>query len=559
MKKTFTINISGIIFHIDEDAYEKLNGYLGILKSHFKTTDGQDEIISDIEGRVAELLQERMQEQKQVVTIEDIDEIIEIMGQPSDFIEDDAEPHEEQASTSRASKRLYRDPDNQIIGGVCSGIAAYFNVDALWVRIIFLILLLGFISPIIYLVLWAVIPKARTTAEKLEMKGEKVNVSNIEKSIQDELHNLKDKINDLTSKTKDSLKKKEGTSNTVIEDFFGFILSILKIILRIVVIIAGVILFIIGLSFLVGFIVSFFGWGGFMYFDNHDLITLPFPSIIGLISNDIESVGLLRVGLLMFLGIPIIMLIYGAFRMIFRIEGIRHIGFAAFNIWIIGLIITLFFTFKIGRNFKHDVTVKKPVEFVQPAVDTLSISANQIQIDAIYDEYGNNIYLDEPNLVITEEGKIFSYVRLRIRKSPDDNYHFTKHIYSKGRTSMDAEENTNHTIHYIQLTDSTMVIDPLFIIEEGESWHDQQINLELQVPLYKAVKLDWNLRNILRHHGYYSTYHLPGKTWVMTDDGLKKASEVPEPEEPEPTSKLNKPRDKQKSLTFIMLQNVMAI
>jgi len=104
-----------------------------------------------------------------------------------------------------------------------------------------------------------------------------------------------------------------------------------------------------------------------------------------------------------------------------------------------------------------------------------------------------------------------------------------------------------------------MVIDPLFIIEEGESWHDQQINLELQVPLYKAVKLDWNLRNILRHHGYYSTYHLPGKTWVMTDDGLKKASEVPEPEEPEPTSKLNKPRDKQKSLSFIMLQNVMAI
>jgi len=559
MKKTFTINISGIIFHIDEDAFEKLNNYLDILKGHFRKTVGMDEIISDIEGRIAELLQERLKEQKQVVSIEDIDEIIEILGQPSDFVEDEAEAQAEYIPEDGGSKRLYRDPDNQIIGGVCSGIAAYFNVEVLWIRIIFLILLLGFISPIIYLVLWAVIPKASTTAEKLEMKGEKVNVTNIEKSIQEELHNIKDRINDLTGKTKDTFKKKGGTSNTVIENFFGFIISLLKILLRVIVIIAGVVLLLLGLSFLAGFIVSFFGWGGFMYVDNHDLITFPFPSLIGLVSNDIEAVGLLRVGLLMFLGIPIIMLIYGALRMLFHFEGIRHMGFAAFNIWIIGLIITLFFTFRIARNFKHDVTVAKPIEFVQPAVDTLSISANQFQIDQVYVEYGNNMYLDEPNLVITEEGKVFSYVRLRIRQSPDAYYHFTKHVYSRGRTTLDSEENTNHTIHYYQQTDSTLVIDPLFIIQKGESWRDHQVSLELQVPLNKAVRLDWNLRKILRQQGYHSSYYLPGKTWVMTEDGLKIASELPKPEEPKQTSKLNRMRDKQNTLTFIMLQNMMAI
>ncbi len=526
MKKTLTINISGIIFHIDEDAYDKLSNYLDILKSHFKKTVGKDEIITDIEGRIAELLQEQLKEQKQVVSIEDVDEIIKILGQPSDFLEEEEESQEEFVADDKATKRLYRDPDNQIIGGVCGGIAAYLNLDALWVRIIFIILLLGFISPIIYLVLWAVIPKARTTAEKLEMKGERVNVSNIEKSIQEELHHLKDKINDLTSKTKDSFKKKGRTSSTVAEEIVGVFVSFLKIILKIVIIAAGIVLLIIGLGALAGFAVSFFGWGGFMYVDNHDLVTFPLPTFLGLISNDVEALGLMRVGLLMLIGIPIIMLIYGALRMIFRFEGLRHIGFAAFNIWIISLIITLFFTFRIARNYKHDITVKKPIEFYQPASDTLLVSANQAQFDDVYNEYGDNIFLDGPNIVLTEEGRILSYVKLNIRKSPDDNFHLIKHVYSRGRTVMDAGENTNYTLHRIVQTDSSLLINPYFTIREDEVWRNQQISFELQVPLYKAVKLDRNVRELLRYQGYHSSYHLPGKTWVMTEDGLKEPDEA---------------------------------
>ena len=559
MKKTFTINISGIIFHIDEDAYDKLNNYLGILKSHFTKTVGKDEIISDIEGRIAELLQERLQEQKQVVSIEDIEEIIEILGQPSDFIEEEAEAQAAGEPEERVSKRLYRDPDNQIIGGVCSGIASYFNLDALWVRIIFLILLIGFISPIIYLVLWAVIPKATTTAEKLEMRGEKVNVTNIEKTIQEEIHNIKEKFNDLTGKTKGSFKKKERDTNTVAENIADFFLSLLKIVFRVIVIIAGIALLIMGLVFLSGFMISFFGWGGLVYVDNHDMITFPLPALIGLISNDIEAIGLMRVGLIMLIGIPIIMLIYGATKMIFRFEGIRQIGFIAFNIWLIGLIITLFFSFKIARNFKHDATIRKQVEFYQPSVDTLWISSNQQLYDDVYEEYGNSTYFAGPNLVITEEGEIFSYARLRIRKSADQEFHLHKHVYSRGRTEIDAENNTDHITHNIYQSDSSLVIDPYYQVVTGQSWRNQEVMLELQVPVGKAVQLDWNTRKLLRFQGNYSSYYLPGKTWIMTEDGLKEESELPRPSGEATTGKLKKNANRKNTLTFIMLQNIIAI
>ena len=141
MKKTLTINISGIIFHIDEDAYDKLNAYLDTLKRHFTKTQGKEEIISDIEGRIAELLQERISDAKQVVTIDDVSEVISLMGEPWEFETEAEEEKEASASPEdiKGPKRLYRDPDRKVIGGVAAGVAAYLNVDVLWVRLAFVL------------------------------------------------------------------------------------------------------------------------------------------------------------------------------------------------------------------------------------------------------------------------------------------------------------------------------------------------------------------------------------------------------------------------------------
>lgn len=128
MKKNFTANISGIIFNIDEDAFEKLNAYLDSIHRHFSGEDSKEEICNDIESRVAEMLQDRITETKKIITIEDVAEVIGVMGQPFEFNEDEPESKDEPRKP-RGAKRLYRDTDDKVIGGVASGMAAYFNTD----------------------------------------------------------------------------------------------------------------------------------------------------------------------------------------------------------------------------------------------------------------------------------------------------------------------------------------------------------------------------------------------------------------------------------------------
>lgn len=195
MIRTISINISGQVFNINEDAYGKLNSYLNALKNKFSSTDSGDEIIADIENRIAELFAEHLPP-RQAIELGDVDKIIEIMGAPEDYVnedEDDSNSTNNSKSTSyKESKRLFRDTDNKVFGGVASGVGAYFDVDPVYIRLIwilsFLIYGFGFIP---YIVLWIVIPEAKTTAEKIQMKGEPVNIDTIEKSIREEFESLK--------------------------------------------------------------------------------------------------------------------------------------------------------------------------------------------------------------------------------------------------------------------------------------------------------------------------------------------------------------------------------
>ncbi len=213
MKKTMTVNINGIVFHIDEDAYVRLSAYLERIRGHFESDVGCDEIISGIESRIAEVFQEKKQDQRQVVTIEDVEEAISQLGEPSQISgEEDAkektrESEEPETEDEYAPKRLFRDPDNKYIGGVCGGLGAYFHIDPTWIRIIFLITLFAYsFGLILYIILWIVIPKARTMGDRLSMRGEKINLSNIEKSIKEDLNDIKKNLENLSA-NKGSKKK----------------------------------------------------------------------------------------------------------------------------------------------------------------------------------------------------------------------------------------------------------------------------------------------------------------------------------------------------------------
>lgn len=195
MKITVSINLGGYSFNIDEDAYAELKRYLKNLDLHFAGEESSSEILSDIETRMAELFRTKITTYKQVINIDDVNQAISVLGTPEDISDNDG-PSARDKFASPGYHRMYRDPDHRIIGGVCSGMAAYWDLDPVLVRIIFIILVIaGGVGALVYLILYIVIPEAKTTAQKIEMKGDPVNIHNIKDSVKKEFDNVRKNMN----------------------------------------------------------------------------------------------------------------------------------------------------------------------------------------------------------------------------------------------------------------------------------------------------------------------------------------------------------------------------
>jgi phage shock protein PspC (stress-responsive transcriptional regulator) len=191
MKITVSVNLGGYSFNIDEDAYSELKRYLKNLELHFAGEESSAEILSDIETRMAELFRAKITGYKQVITIEDVREAISVLGTPEDISDNDGKSARDKF-TAPGHHRMYRDPDHRIIGGVCSGMGAYWGIDPLVLRVIFAaITLAGGLGVLVYLILYIVLPEAKTTAQKIEMKGEPVNIHNIKDSVKQEFENVR--------------------------------------------------------------------------------------------------------------------------------------------------------------------------------------------------------------------------------------------------------------------------------------------------------------------------------------------------------------------------------
>jgi phage shock protein PspC (stress-responsive transcriptional regulator) len=190
MKITVSINLGGYSFNIDEDAYAELKKYLRNLELHFAGEESSSEILSDIETRMAELFRTKLTSYKQVIDIKDVQQVMTVLGTPED-ISDSEGPTIRDKFSSPGYHRMYRDPDHRVIGGVCAGIAAYWNIELWVVRFIFLVLAMMGVGILIYLILYIVLPEARTTAEKIAMKGNPVNIHNIKDSVKQEFDTVR--------------------------------------------------------------------------------------------------------------------------------------------------------------------------------------------------------------------------------------------------------------------------------------------------------------------------------------------------------------------------------
>lgn len=311
MKKTLTVNLGGTVFHIDEDAYRLLDNYLSNLKIHFRKEAGAGEIIDDIERRISELFAEKLTAGSQVITITDVEEVIARMGKPEDMeAENDSEPSVGNATRTTIHRRLYRNPDDKLLGGVISGMAAYLGWDVTLLRLLLLVVLIcgvGILIPV-YIVCWLVIPEARTAAEKLSMRGEAVTVENIGKTVTDGFEKVANGVNDYMKSDKPrTFLQKLGDALVMVAGWF------FKICLVIFAIICSPLLFVFGVVFvalLFAAVMVAIGGGAALIsmFPTFDVIlpTSPLSAIVMYIA------GILLVG------IPLVSLVWAIFSQIFK-------------------------------------------------------------------------------------------------------------------------------------------------------------------------------------------------------------------------------------------------
>lgn len=346
MKKTLTVNLGGIVFHIDEDAYRLLDEYLCNLRLYFRKQEGAEEIVNDMENRISELFQEKVDEGTQVINITFVEEIIARMGKPEELagMEEEAKTNENTSSkysqsaytgTMGGQKRLYRNPDDKILGGVMSGLAAYLGWDVTLLRLIAVVLLVGGLGTlvVVYIVCWLIIPEARTAAEKLNMRGQPVTMENIGKTVTDGFEKASRDVNDFinSDKPRNFIQKLADVLVAIV----GFLLKACLLVFAVIFAPVVIILLFVVILLIITALVNGLGAGTFLY----DLLPLsdwavvsasPMTAIIACISMVILTV------------IPLICLLRLILRQFFNWKPMNiGLKWSLLAFWIAGLVVFL--------------------------------------------------------------------------------------------------------------------------------------------------------------------------------------------------------------------------
>lgn len=607
MKKVININFQGRVIPIEESAYDVLKVYVESLRRFFANEEGRDEIINDIEGRIAELFGESLKKGSTCITDEDVNNVINSMGRPEDFEGEESNMQSQlggnqqqqqsnfhQYTEPGASRgRLYRDTNEKMLGGVCSGIAAYFRIDPTVVRLLFLVLFFGggsgfllylllwiilpskpldhvtsnrrlyrnpedkviagvasgiatyfdiavwiprlifalplvvgifssFVSSlfwfefnpfpgfifgsfggtlfVIYAVLWAVIPEAKSASEKLEMRGEKVDLNTIKNTIQEDLEGFKARAEkwggEFSEKAKEfssefsatvnekskqfaseagNVSKKSGNKlanaiGILFKAFFLFLAGILAftILVALLGMIAGsVSVFPLKSFFLEGFWQNFLAWA--------TLILFLFVPAVGLLT------WLVR-------------------RIIGATAGSKYLGFTFGGLWTLGWISVVLLIASIAQNFDAGAKDKGEIKIVQPTTNKLTIKVAESNLRVVSGKW----FKMDGLLRMDEDSLELNNVRVRIAKSQDSLYHVSYVKFSNGSDENAALKNINQINYGATQADSVLYLDRGFKLNKGTKFRNQGVTVTVFVPVGKKIEIDENVSRRLNHISFNS-------------------------------------------------------
>ncbi|QDO94327.1 PspC domain-containing protein [Formosa sediminum] len=489
MNKTVNINLAGTFFHIDEDAYQKLQRYLDAIKRSFTDSQGRSEILADIEARIAELFTERVKHDKQVISTKEVEEVIAIMGQPEDYLVDD-EIFEDEPTTSPRSKsikKLYRDTSNSYIGGVASGLGHYLGLDAIWIRLIWVLLALGSMGTfvLIYILFWILVPEALTTAEKLTMTGEPVNISNIEKKIKKGFEGVSDTVKNVDYEKYGS--KVKSTSKSFFDTIGDIIMFFLKLFAKFI----GVLLVLFSALSIFALLISVLSLGSSSFFHPW---WMDYPDAVNTTGLPIWLGSLL---VFFTVGIPCFFVLYLGLKIL--INNLKSIGkpakFTLLGIWLISLIGLITIGIKQASDHALDSVVTQKDTLLYNTKDTLQISMvknNKFNRNLRRSSDFKIVYNDNDQKVIFSRD-----VALYIRSTKDSVAMIQIEKESKGKNYLEAKDRAEKIVYNYTLKNNQLLLDSYLLTDYKNKYREQKVDIILYLPEGTYVDLNRNLRSFL--------------------------------------------------------------
>lgn len=591
MKKVININFQGRVIPIEEPAYEILKKYIESLRNYFAKEEGREEIINDIENRIAELFGEKLKSaQTAFISEEHVSAIMASMGTPDQF--DAVEMESGTASFGAAqnqrsgasyseprgslfrnkgdkmlggvcsglgaylridttivrvlfamltfgafgtgfvlyvilwavlpakymddtvvARKLYRDTDQKAVGGVCSGIAKYFNI-AVWIpRLIFAVpIILGifkipftliffpFVASfsgtmfIIYIILWAVVPKAVTASEKLEMRGEKVDLNTIKNKVQDELKDVKKNFTDNAQQFKQGFTEKAGTfakeagetagrfaeeTGPVIKKTSGgllrFLFGLIKVFFFLFVGLIAVVLTLVVFAFILG-----------------GAALMPLKDFL---VNSEQMQWYAWGTILLFFAVPIIGLIISLVKRIAGIKNRTHyLTYTFVFLWIMGWVSVMLFVSSIAKEYKRQGSLRTAASIQQPSKGRMKVEFTAapgkyypLDLNFGFDKSDRHNESDGLLMSATEDSLLISPIKLKLRKSLDDSFHVTLIKRARGSSVLAAEQFAERIPYQVNQSDSILSLPTSFPITTSDKFRNQQIIVEITVPVGKEI------------------------------------------------------------------------
>lgn len=524
MNKTIIININGMVFHIEEDAYEILKTYMSAVTRHFMNSADSLEITTDIENRIAEMFNDILQrESKQVVVAQDVDAVVQQMGSVEDF---EAEENGEVAGPAFAyateNRRLFRDADDHLVGGVAAGISNYFDIDAIWVRLGFVLLCApGGIGLLLYIILWIVVPKAVTRADRMAMKGQRLDLQGFKQNFEQELSGVKGNLHTLKHEAKPLAYKTRDFAGDVFTHFGTFVGGTAKLLFKVIAIAILVSCF----AAMIGLVIAIITY--VVYGNAFLMHVFPF-NIVNREANMVFFIcGFLTMAL------PLLTIILVIINTVFKSNAIgRTTGTALLMVWVISISIVIYYTSKAAANFREGESFNQTISIQPQADSTYYLKLNDIKYLTSDDslrldikgKFSDRVILDNDNDDNMDMPGRNIY--MSIEKSDVPKPVLVETFSARGFDEVDALANAR-AISYQFVQEGNVLKFNRHFDKRIDKYRDQELRLTLKVPLNSKLVIDEDMSNYIGGINIYDCKrdnkqeNAPSAKFIMTDNGLQ--------------------------------------